>query len=1820
MVNLSSGDMTYNIPLMDVGGYPLNISYNSGVGTDQEATWVGLGWNLSVGQINRNVRGIPDDFDGDQIRYENHMKPNITVGANFQVTPNLVGIPAESVLKPLEEAGVGEFNPSIGLSVQANNYTGFSIKPSIGASIDIGENLSVGMNIESSADGLSVSPSLSAHTTSKWKKMRQNVLGLKIGTTFNSRAGLSHLSVNGTMRANRMRVMNVMKGPYLKKGKGGTLGLGSSVSFTDQLYTPSKRTGMVTASFTGNLAGGTEIFGVEAQGQITAHGTVTQIAPEEENKLVHAYGYANTENADEYSILDFNREKDGPVSINTTNLALTNYTYDTYNVSGQGVSGMYRPYRNQVGYVYDPVVNDYSTSGSLGIEIGTGNLVHFGIDYDVTTVNGQSGVWNESTSNPIRSKFEDANSSAPDYEKVHYKNVGDLSVDRDWGMFDDVGRYQPVRVNMVGQKFDRRTSNQYMQKIAANGNEQAISVATPIQRTKRQLRNQAIVNVTKGELKNGVGYGPLAGEVEANFPDEAEDHHVNEVQILRNDGARYVYGQPAYSNKKVEATFSVANGGDCSSGLVQYTPSSLDDPSDLPNDQYLERITTPGYVHTHLLTSILSTDYVDRTGDGPSADDFGSYTKFTYDQKDDYKWRTPYIGGMASYNEGLKTDDKDDKGNYVYGEKEIYLIKKIETKTHIAIFDYSARKDAKGVQGEQGGLSETQNSYKLDKISLYSIEEYDAQNPSNSTPIKVVHFEYSYSLCTGVPNNNDNQTLTSNELSNFGGKLTLKKIYFTYRNSYMGKYTGYRFNYNEFKNGKDEYNESVGNLVVNNDKTAGGTGENPDYNLKAYDSWGNYQPNNGGCGNTAALNAAEFPYTSQVQDDQNLYSSVWHLKKIHLPSGGDISIEYESDDYSSVQDRSPQRMFMVKGAGDAADGSGEPHWDRLYSGISNEHRNYLYVEVDNSELETATHTDLKRRYFTDIAKPVQFRFLLNMTQIGGANGNNDATAKFDYVSGYFEVDSNYELSIFEDGGQKYLSIPMKMVKLEGGFNLVDNSLERTNPIAKAGWQFGRTYLNNHVYSQMPNGDVGGAGDAGDWILDIMTDLASAQLINNLVDVFKGPNGALERKRIARRFNTNKSWVRLQEPTGTKLGGGSRVKSIKMSDVWEEMNTGQSNYETMEYGQEYTYTLDGTGDGVSSGVATYEPVGNSENPFVQPVFSTTDKLLAPDVVNYTERPFGESFFPSPTVTYARVQVKNITAGDAPSGTHQVNPLHKTGMVVSEFYTTKDYPTYVDFTHMHAREDNQEILDNILSLNVRKHFTATQGYSIHLNDMNGKEKAQWVYAEGQDAPISGVEYIYDNYETPGGYNASMNTERMKGKLDNFVRVINADGSIQMKTIGVEVDIVNDFRQNKTKTVTAGINTNVANFLVGFFPAIVPIPLPDYQSSKDQFRSVSTTKVINTFGILKETIAHDAGASVKTRNLAWDANTGEVLVTETVDEYNDKYYTFNYPAHWYYRGMGQATQNLGIEGTLTVATGGYYVSEFVASQFLIAGDEVYLEAGTTSHGWVSSVAGQLVKIIDENGDAITGAAGDFKVIRSGRRNLQSAGIMNVTLMKNPLKDDNGAWYTTIPSNFLEASSDHEKWKIINAGAVDYSDYWKPDCECGLDLSTGTYNPYVVNERGVWRTKSSRTYLTGRNSQNEVTPRQEGFMTSFSPMYQRIVGGNWSKDLNGWTFVAEVSKYSPYGFELENVDALDRYSAAQYGYNHTFPMAVGANTQYREIGFDGFEDYGFDGCDEDAHFNFEGLTNAVQSNAQSHTGKYSLKVGTNKTVTLSKIIDCSE
>ena len=358
-------------------------------------------------------------------------------------------------------------------------------------------------------------------------------------------------------------------------------------------------------------------------------------------------------------------------------------------------------------------------------------------------------------------------------------------------------------------------------------------------------RNSTIQNLTIEEVNNGVGINHF---MQGSLATTANGHHIGQIISLGNDGLRYVYGQPAYNKKQEEVTFAVGapltgsgvTGVDYPKGLVSYTPNVDNSTNNAKGlDNYFQRVTTPVYAHSYLLTAVVSDDYVDTDNiKGPSDGDLGTYTKFSYERIDNYKWRVPVELNKASYNEGLKTDIHDDKANYIYGEKELFYLDTIQTKNFIAIFDKDDRQDGLGVINDNGGIDNNSKQKVLTQIRLYSKPDYKA-NGNNATPIKVVHFVYDYSLCPGVPNSLNGQ-----------GKLTLKKVYFTYRDSKKGKLSPYVFTY---KN-------------------------NLPYHLKAYDRWGNYKKVPSGISSnvlTSPLPTFEFPYVNQLATDVHDNATAW---------------------------------------------------------------------------------------------------------------------------------------------------------------------------------------------------------------------------------------------------------------------------------------------------------------------------------------------------------------------------------------------------------------------------------------------------------------------------------------------------------------------------------------------------------------------------------------------------------------------------------------------------------------------------------------------------------------------------------------------------------------------------------------------------------------------------------------------------------------------------------------------------------------------------------------------------------------------------------
>ena len=388
MVNLFSGDLTYNIPLLDIDGYPINIAYNGGITTDQEASWTGLGWNVNVGNINRALRGLPDDFKADQITTETNIAKNWTAGVKGEVGD-------------IEVFGKGILNLGFSLGVEYNNYTGVASNMGISAGLNfaISDNLKFtpGLGLASnSANGLSISPSIGLSGTLKDKKDNETGgLGLSVGSSFNSRSGLTSLSIGVNLTAPKQSLQgtNDDGSKFTKSAHSKSLGASTSFDLQQPTYTPTVTNSMNSFAISGRFAIGAEAFGLETSFALSGYYSEQALAQNTITSPAYGYLYSDAGQFRTDARHDFNREKDGSYTPATPNLPLTNYTYDIYSVSGQGVGGSYRPFRNQIGYVYDNTATSYSSSIPINIEPGAGAVFHLGGSAGVTYSNSNSGVW-----------------------------------------------------------------------------------------------------------------------------------------------------------------------------------------------------------------------------------------------------------------------------------------------------------------------------------------------------------------------------------------------------------------------------------------------------------------------------------------------------------------------------------------------------------------------------------------------------------------------------------------------------------------------------------------------------------------------------------------------------------------------------------------------------------------------------------------------------------------------------------------------------------------------------------------------------------------------------------------------------------------------------------------------------------------------------------------------------------------------------------------------------------------------------------------------------------------------------------------------------------------------------------------------------------------------------------------------------------------------------------------------------------------------------------------------------------------------------------
>lgn len=1707
MVDPFSGDFSYNIPLMDVDGYPINIAYNAGASMDQEASWVGLGWNLNPGVVNRAMRGIPDDFNGsDKIVKKQNQKKNWTIGGSIGVDLEIYGFAGSKTAVNDTSAGI---NLNASMSINFNNYNGFGASHSLGFNISTPGGLSAGLGFAgNSSGGATISPNLGLAFKGGNDKIKNS---LNLRSQLNSRSGLGNTTISYNRTKDQLGMWVQSRRGHTQTGTNKSkLPISSSYNFMQSTYTPSITMPMKSGGATFSFKLGTDLIGFDGSATFTGFYNFQELKSKE--VISSSYGYMNLAKGtrDSDAMLDFNRENDGVFTKNIETLPNTNLTYDIFSVSGQGVAGSYRPVRLDIGHVFDAKQKNKSLNGSSGLEAGLGATSKGGMDISATHVSSNSGDWNES-GNRARNSFKFKN------DNFYFREANELAVNSDPTHFSKIGGSDAVRFDVASF----RKINNTLKK--SNG--QNLASLNSYDRSTSERRNQVTYTLTNKELKQGLGIQDLDSDAYAQTHPEV-DHHIGQFTVLNVEGSRYVYGIAAYSHKQKNVSFAVGedrqgNNGfttlECPENLVGYAPNINNSVNNLSGiDNYYNSVETPAFAHSYLLTSLLNADYVDSDAiKGPSEGDLGGYLTFDYQKVNNYKWRNPIDLNKASYDEGYNTDPTDDKGHYLYGEKELWYVNEIKSKNHIAKFYTSPREDAISANGENGGINVSGSSMvKLDSIELYSLPDYTNVN-TIAIPLKTVHFEYNYELCDNYSSN-----------VNGDGKLTLTKVYFTYQDSDKGRFTPYAFTY----------------------------GFNPDYNSKHIDRWNTYKESEN-CGVdliSDELRPSDFPYVGFDKAASDLNAAAWNLSKINLPSGGEINVEYESDDYTYVQHKEAKQMLKIVGVEtlNSIETSGT-------ISLSNDN-------LTNAKIYFELIPHPQGGYYeniSDYVKPgelIYFRSLLKF-------GNN----KYDFVPGYGTVGETAGSVSIETlpGGAKVGCIAFV------GERLKDNGASIYNPIAVTGVQFARIHLSKFI----PPSNTAGV-NANSNLSGLVDAIIGAY--TSYQELFIGPNKPVWNAKIGTDLVIGKSWLRLGDPTKSKLGGGHRVKSIRMTDGWETLtNNEMTGY---EYGQVYDYT---TIEGTSSGVASYEPqIGGDENPWNKPYFSSKRMLLAPDERNYQEAPFGEQFFPSARVGYSRVTIKDLPRANV--------KRTATGKVVHEFYTARDFPTITERTDLKVERFKLPVFAVFFSL-MFDEMAASQGFVVETNDMHGKQKRQSVYAEDQSEPITRVTYEYQS--------TSATIENIStGKLINEVEAIEPNGDISTVTIGLNYEGVADFRKNESKTVSGTAEINV-NFTLPFF--LIPTLYGSGSFEKTGFRSATFTKVIERFGIQNKTIAEDLGSKVETENLAYDARTGTVLVTKTKTNFEDDVYSFTYPAHWHYDQMGQAYQNIGKQALdVTFVNGGS--AQINDSQFS-KGDEVAIlltSSSTAILGWVVGANSTGVQILLKDGSPLEGSYYKVKVLRSGRRNIQTTPVGSIALRENPLNNLTG--------NVFE--------KVLQAGAVEYSDDWRTFCECFLDEQENNYttNPYVLGTQGTWRPVASYVHLSGRtqdfvNTNSNI--RQDGMFTSFSPFY-RLSNGLWNINRQNWTYTSSVTEFSPYGQALETVDALDRYSSSMFGYNQTLPIAVAANTRYSQLGFDGFEDYDYINCSDD-HFKITSEPNVTDEDA--HTGRKSVKVASGTPVTFNAVFE---
>lgn len=913
MVNLLTGDFSYVLPIIDIpgpgGGYQMALSYHGGIVMDQEASWVGLGWSINPGAINRSVNGLPDDWKHEELvsvikgpskTFEYH---TVSAGVGFKM-----GL---SIGLSYSWGDFKSFGGSVGYGPQGSNLSGnLSYNTRSGLGVGVGLKGLGGENAEMAGKlGLSISRSGLGVSAGFYDKVGDSGMGIS----------LSSNSISGSFRAN---------------------GIGSSVSVATNAISSDD---FLVSESGFYIPINVKLFYFSYGHRKIKYWLYKELTKFGFGSLYASDSYFHDTRIDEFSgvqlgeyLMDsyYVNESDRPDKERenwkeSTN-AMLMMSSDSYQVSGQGIGGGFSPKLFDYGLL---------TENSYDIEKDDSDILK-----EVLYFSELKSDWKLSTSGKsIYYSFDNLNESYMRISNGEIKMLGnDLSTDVVW----EGG-------NLVTENVNGDSNTVLAKKRQGGGTVIEWFTNHEIENEPAECAKRGFINSDDvdriSQIRNPDHSHPEGYACRSCFVDiPLAPDGIGAYTIFALDGKMYHYSIPVYQHEEFIRD------------------------NEISKDSYFEKRKFGTYATHWLLTAITGPDYVDNNSDGDlNEGDLGYWVKFNYGKwSDGYMWQYPNdlgddtyetyddpimwgrkqiyylnsvststhtayfikelrkdgLGYQLNYEDSnvsfkgivgpLPEEMADDYGNrYLTNCTKTQLIqvsanenveplclKKIVLVKNNC--NLSNKGDVKLKTGKRGSLkltSEYEGAFlggdrskikKFEEVNEISYNSYYSDNVLDMFDIganqnellereviKEIDFNYNYSLCKMTPNSSaiDKGKLTLNSIQIKGAKgaCLLPPYIFDYQNA-----------------GIDTYDKDRRDL------------------------WG----------------------YDKVHPDN------WSLKSITTPTGGKIHVEYESDEYSKEVMRSPKGKFPIK--------SGSSSQLKVGGGLNDDRQLVREIDViDNSGLK-----------------------------------------------------------------------------------------------------------------------------------------------------------------------------------------------------------------------------------------------------------------------------------------------------------------------------------------------------------------------------------------------------------------------------------------------------------------------------------------------------------------------------------------------------------------------------------------------------------------------------------------------------------------------------------------------------------------------------------------------------------------------------------------------------------------------------------------------------------------------------------------------------